>query len=136
MQSALTPEAKMYASQILRANFGPVVEKVGAGLLVRGASTLKELAQALQLTPTLLKNSLLVLIQQNIVQCEPRSAPNGGKSRGIQYEAIIDQILTRPWFARMLIHANPLFPETDGNAVLLLQVRTGKPRVSINCIDE
>ena len=112
-----------YAAQILLADFGPVVQKVGSRLLVHGAATLAELGRALELTPPMLKNSLLVLIQQNIVQCDVRPSPSGkmtGRGTSVLYEALIDQILARPWFARMLVHVNSLFPG-DGEAVLVMQ---------------
>jgi hypothetical protein len=119
------PQAKRYAAQILRADFGPVVEKVGSQLLVHGPASLSELGRTLSLPPTLLKNALLVLIQQNIVQCEARGSASEGRASGrghlVQYEALLDQILVRPWFAQMLLHCNSLFRESEGDAGLLLQ---------------
>ena len=113
-------EAQTYASQILRADFGEVVEKVATRLLVHGPAGLKDLGRALQLPLAQLKNSLLVLIQQNIVECIPKvdNAKGVRDGKEVVYKALLEQVLVRPWFPRMLVTARELFG-TD--AVLLLE---------------
>lgn len=96
------------ARHIVSASFGPIVSKVAGQLLSHGAASLAELGRETALPPSQLRNALLVLIQQNLVRSTPRYIKVPGKPSpppAVQYEATLDEILVRPWFPRMVIHA-------------------------------
>ncbi|KAL1507209.1 hypothetical protein AB1Y20_008059 [Prymnesium parvum] len=116
------PEARRYAAHILRADFGEVVEKVASRLLTHGPAALSDLVRTLQLPQAHIKNALLVLTQQNIVESMPRTDADGSTTitRGahVLYKVLIDPVLFRPWFPRMLVLARELF---GNDAVLLLE---------------
>jgi DNA-directed RNA polymerase III subunit RPC3 len=103
------------AANIIRDDFGPVVEKVCTHLLSHGTKTLPEVGRGVELSPSQVRNALLVLIQQNIVRSIARAAPGppAGQHRRpgaeappntVLYEASLDEILVRRWFPRMLLH--------------------------------
>lgn len=123
MTRCFTSDAHLsVAAHILRSDLGPVVQEVASRLLLHGAATLGEVIQGVSLPQVQVRNALLVLIQQNIVKCTAR-AIQGRRAAELpaaaMYEAVLDEVLVRRWFPRMLMHVRER-PELgeDGELVL------------------
>ena len=98
------------ASHIVRADFGPIVATVCSWLLSHGAMPLPELVQGTGLQLSQVRNSLLILLQHNIIKAIARPVGAAAKrARGdapsatAAYEASVDEVLLRRWFPRMLL---------------------------------
>ena len=122
------------AGHILRADFGEVVETICSRLLTHGAATLSELIHAVQLPPSKVRTSLLVLLQHNIVHCVARPELGAASQRRraagvatVQYDARIDEIFCRPWFPRMMLAVRKRF---GADEELLLQLLLVNGRLS------
>ncbi|KAJ4822945.1 hypothetical protein Tsubulata_000298 [Turnera subulata] len=94
-----------FAVHIITKHFGNLVAKVCECLLRRGALTLQNIVRYTELTPTQVKNSLLVLIQHNCVQAFILEEPGGfGDTLRLitQYVVLFDNILHRLRFSKFL----------------------------------
>ena len=112
------------AAHLLRSDFGPVVAAVCGRLLSHGAATLSDLSRSVGLGLPQVRNALLVLLQQNLVKCVAKTAggPKGRREDLLPpaitfYQALIDEVLVRRWFPRMLLFVRERF-NMDAEVVL------------------
>jgi len=117
------------ARHLLVADFGQIVADIGTRLLSHGPTSFIELLRALQLPKSQVRNSLLVLIQHNLVKCtEKVVSVAAAKKRASHvtftpiplYEASLDDIFVRPCFPRLLQMARSRFGADE--AMLLQQL--------------
>ena len=116
-----TPEHLDVAADILRADFGEAAERTASHLLANGAATLRDVALALRLPLSHVKNALLVLLQHNVVrvadapaaaQTGPSLLPGAARAAGAArrapsasptYAASLDEALARRWLTRLSV---------------------------------
>ncbi|KAJ0043366.1 hypothetical protein Pint_17453 [Pistacia integerrima] len=117
----VTQHGTKFAVHIITNHFGDRVAKVCECLLRRGPLNRQNIKRYTELSDEQVKNSLLVLIQQNCVQAfiTEQSGGFGDEPRlNTQYVALFDNILHRVRFAKFLTIASQEF---DKQCVELLQ---------------
>eukprot|EP01134_Creolimax_fragrantissima_P007895 CFRG7895T1 len=106
------------AAYILRDRYGDIVESVGCALMTRGPSSFKEIkSRTPNLLPKFVRESLVVLLQHNIVEAESVSDVKKGSTNYV-YTININQILTRLRFPQYKAVTKSLFTGSDGIAAV------------------
>lgn len=92
--------------QIVSTHFGPLASKIASTLLSHGRLTLPQLVRFTALKPRLVRNILLVLIQQNIIW-HANSETDGSGEEVLEINA--DECLMRLRFGAFVYQAEELF---------------------------
>lgn len=101
-----TRYGRKLACEVVLEHFGESVENVFKVLVYRGQQPLADIGRQAKLSPSQLKNCLLVLTQHNCVQAFRTEAdPNQPLSRSqTQYVALVDITLQRLRFPKFMMH--------------------------------
>ncbi|KAH7877894.1 RNA polymerase III subunit RPC82 helix-turn-helix domain-containing protein [Lentinula edodes] len=103
--------------QIVSTHFGPLASKIASVLLSHGRLTLPQLVRFTALKPRLVRNILLVLIQQNIIW-HANSETDGSGEEVLEINA--DECLMRLRFGAFVYQAEELFGVAGGEIVQLV----------------
>ncbi|KAJ3741898.1 RNA polymerase III subunit RPC82 helix-turn-helix domain-containing protein [Lentinula detonsa] len=104
-------------AEIISTHFGPLASKVASILLSRGRLTLPQLARFTSLKPRLVRNILLVLIQQNIVW-HANSETDGSGEEVLEFN--VEECLMRLHFGAFVYQAEELFGVAGGEIIQLV----------------
>ncbi|KAJ3778575.1 RNA polymerase III subunit RPC82 helix-turn-helix domain-containing protein [Lentinula raphanica] len=104
-------------AEIISTHFGPLASKVASALLSRGRLTHPQLVRFTSLKPRLVRNILLVLIQQNIVWHANSETDGSGEE---VFEFNTDECLMRLRFGVFVYQAEELFGVAGGEIIQLV----------------
>mmetsp|Transcript_17617 Transcript_17617/g.38434 ORF Transcript_17617/g.38434 Transcript_17617/m.38434 type:complete len:553 (-) Transcript_17617:215-1873(-) len=133
MLESATVWSQKLACDLIKDQFGDIVEKVLNCLVYKGKHTFHELGRSTGFPPAQLKNCILVLMQHNCVEAykEDQAPPDPNKvapPAPIVYVAVIDRIIQRLRHPRFMVHVRETMGERE-EIILQALLEHGRLRI-------